>query len=330
MIAVVVPTCRPEQWKRFLGAWEGLFSRHSVRVYKVDDGDDPVCQEMRFYPQSTAFMAGPPLRLSDAPTSWKDLIHNKNDGVRNFGFLRAVSDVWTESQKPSVIITLDDDVLPHDASEDPIRDHLLALYTRLDTYAPRKVPISWFSTASEYMRGFPYGVREEAEVWVSHGVWGGVHDYDGPTQLVNGVKPATFYKGPIPKGCHTPVCGMNLAFRVEALPYVYFSPMGKALGVQRFADIWMGLRLKQALDHLDKAMVSGYSTVLHERASNVFNNLEQEAKGIKWNEKMWQLFNDSSPKPVVAEDDMMVYYEEGRMKAVQWERLVKEMLGDKT
>jgi len=264
-IAVVVPTNRPEQYQQFVRYWDPLFRLHDVDLFTVFDGDDPICKH------------GKKEVLLSERIQWADLIYTHTDAVRNFGFLLALETLGKDIE---MILTLDDDVYPI-RGNDPIDDHLRAL--------DQRVPISWFSTADRYMRGFPYGVREEAEVWVSHGVWEGVHDYDGPTQLVLGNPPAKFYKGPIPKGALFPCCGMNLAWKLDATPWMYFAPMSKELGVQRFADIWMGIWMKQRLDVWNKAVVSGYSTVWHSRASNVLNNLEQEARGIKFNEELWRL-----------------------------------------
>lgn len=296
-IAVVVPTCRPEQYQEFLKRWASLFYRHGLYLITVEDGDDPICTV-----ENTV------VRLSERP-EWAELIYTRTDAVRNFGFLRALETIGPS--KLRMILTLDDDVYPMRGT-DPIQDHLDAL--------DRKVPISWFSTADRYMRGFPYGVRDEAEVWVSHGVWEGVHDYDGPSQLVNGNPPAQFYRGPIPKGVHFPCCGMNLAWRPEATPYMYFAPMGKELGIQRFADIWMGIQMKKELDLLGKAVVTGYSTIWYSRASNVFNNLEQEARGIKFNEELWQL----PVGRVVGE--FQSYYELWMTKLSCWKELTNRML----
>lgn len=313
MIAVVVPTIRPQSFAIFMSKWSKLFSKYRVAVFPVFDGE-----EVRY----TSFREGKLEERIGVPEEYKDVIFNLNDGVRNLGFLEAIKYSFVD-----VILTLDDDVYPIEGT-DPIKDHLDALYESWDidtqNKTPRKVPISWFTTASEYMRGFPYGVRNEAEVWVSHGVWEGVHDYDGPTQLVNGNKKAVFYKGPIPKGALFPCCGMNLAFRVEATPYMYFAPMGKKLGVQRFADIWMGVRMKRQLDIIDKAVVSGYSTVWHSRASNVFNNLEQEAKGIKWNETWWDRFATSE------EDTQHIgYFAMYAEKRQQWHKIVEKILKER-
>lgn len=261
LLAVVVPTIRPQSMEQFRRSWEHhLVGQNDRFLVQVDDGDVP-----------TATVDGHSFTAKDFEA--EDLIFNCTDACRNLGFLVAAK------LGAKTIVTLDDDVSPPFGT-DPIFDHQRVLGT--------SVPTSWFSIASEYMRGFPYGVRSESEVWVSHGVWVGVHDYDGPTQLVNGNKPATFYKGPIPKGPLMAMCGMNLAFKIETLPWLYFAPMGTRLGVNRFGDIWAGIRLKRKLDELHKAIVSGYSTVHHERASDVLKNLEDEARGIRINEVWWR------------------------------------------
>jgi len=256
MIAVVVPTIRPEKMKVFMDAWFNLFWKHKVFLFQVNDGKDPY-----IYSES-----GKKWRLDDLGKI-SDLIYNFNDGVRNFAFA-IIARYYPEID---IIISLDDDVKP---VGDPIQDHLDAL--------KRRVPVSWLSTASEYTRGFPYGIRDEAEVVLSHGVWEGVADWDASTQLVKGNQPVEFYKGSIPKGCLFPLCAMNFAFKRKLLPYIYQAPMFGDLN--RFADIWGGIEAKKDIDRLGWAAVTGYSTVKHDRASNVFNNLVKEAKGIKLNE----------------------------------------------
>lgn len=200
---------------------------------------------------------------------YSDLIYNFNDGVRNLGF------AFVQKYLPNVetIITLDDDVEPLSGT---IQAHIDVL--------KGFVPVSWLSTTSEYTRGFPYGLRNEAEVVLSHGVWEGVKDWDAPTQLVKGNPDVTFYKGPIPKGIHYPMCAMNLAFKRKMIPYMYQAPMGHLIGLDRFADIWCGIESKKIIDKNGWAAVSGYAKVKHERASNVFTNLQKEAKGLSMNE----------------------------------------------
>lgn len=285
-VAIVVPTIRKECWEKFVDAWTSLLIKHEALLITVWDGDNPVVK------------VGDTQYGIEEVCGSCDLIFNKNDGVRNLGFAfiaKYLPDVET-------IITLDDDVIP---VGDTVQDHLDALNQR--------VPVSWLSTASEYMRGFPYGVRAEAEVVLSHGVWQGVKDYDAPTQLVNGNKDVTFYKGSIPKGVYYPMCGMNIAFKRKILPFMYYAPMGYKAGLDRFADIWLGIESKRIIDDKGFAVVSGYATVQHERASNVFKNLEKEARGIFLNESYWQ---------GVEEDPYFKLYREKRN---QWKEFIEEV-----
>ena len=254
-IAVVVPSHKPELTESFLKEWSELFNKHKVEFILVVDGDTPYIQHN-----------------NERIDISSDLVSNHCAGVRQLGFIYIAKHL----HDIDVIITLDTDVSP---IGDTIQDHLDALNQR--------VPISWLSTASDYMRGFPYGVREEAPVMLSHGVWEGNYDWDAPSQLLKKNK-VDFYKGVIPKGIFTPICGMNIAFKRESLPYIYFAPVGQYKGAERFDDIWMGLEVIKDFAKLNWAIVTGYAKVNHLRASNVFTSLEKEAVGIRKNEEYWK------------------------------------------
>ena len=262
-IAVVIPTIRPDDYANFLKAWMPLFKEHSVILITVIDGEIPRVVQFEGELGKTG---------EEVMGRYASCLSNFVATIRNLGFAyvaKYLSDV-------EYIITLDDDETP---VGDPIQDHIDALNM--------KVPVSWMSTASEYTRGFPYGVREEAEVVLSHGVWEGVADWDAPTQLVLGARrPVTFYKGPIPKGIYFPMCSMNLAFRRRLLPFIYHAP--KALGVVRANDIFAGIVSKREIDKRGWAVVSGYATVNHNRASNVFKNLREEAVELELFETFWK------------------------------------------
>lgn len=267
-IAVVVPTMdgREELLKKFLTDWQPLFDKHNVDFVLVHDGDEPYVDR----PDVKAYVRNAPI----APK----LLSPHSAAIRNLGFL------YIADNLPDVeyIITLDDDESP---IGDPIQDHIDALNM--------KVPISWMSTTivydtRDYMRGFPYGVRTEAPVMLSHGVWEGVYDYDAPTQLHSSDEKRHFYRGPIPKGALFPMCGMNIAFRREALPYMYFAPVGEYKGAERFDDIWAGIEIKREFDELGWGVVTGFAKTIHNRASNVFTSLQREAVGIARNEEYWQ------------------------------------------
>lgn len=294
-IAVVVPSHRQELTDSFLKAWQPLFKKHDVELIIVYDALEipHIIHYNQGVDKNPTFRMYEPEEIS--------LISNHCAGVRQLGFQ------YIAQNLPDIkyIITLDTDVAP---IGDPIQDHIDQLN--------RRVPISWISTSTDaYMRGFPYGVREEAPVMMSHGVWETVPDYDAPTQLLTpkDFKP-TYYQGVIPKGIFAPICGMNLAFRREALPYVYFAPVGQFKGCERGDDIWGGLMWIKKFAELNWAIVTGYAKVNHLRASNVFSNLEKEAVGIRHNEDFYKDLDNYKGDP---------WFDEFRDKTQKWYKLIK-------
>jgi hypothetical protein len=283
-IAVVCGTIRPEMMDNFKREWRDLFFSHDVEFILVVDGNDQHIEHN-----------GKRINIKS------DLVSKFSAGCKQLGFLYILQNL------PDVeyIICLDDDVTP---IGDPIQDHIDQLN--------RCVPISWLSTASDYMRGFPYGVRTEAPVMLSHGVWEGVYDWDAPSQLLKGDKRVAFYKGVIPKGIYFPCCGMNLAFRRAALPYIYFAPVGNFKGAERFDDIFMGITMVEEFAKKNWGIVSGYAKVFHQRASNPFNSLEKEAVGIKHNEGFWKDTQNYKGHP---------WFAEYRSKFNQWKKLCMEI-----
>ena len=281
-IAIVVPTIRPESYTEFEKAWKPLIDKYKILVVKVEDGEEPKANG-----KTVAEIMG----------DYSDLIYNFNDGVRNLGFAL----IAKEHKDIEYIISFDDDVVPYG---DTIQQHVNILNKR--------VPISWLSTASKYMRGFPYAVRSEAEVMMSHGVWMGVKDWDAPTQLLAGNPDVTFYQGPIPKGIFYPHCAMNFAFKRKALPFIYQAPMNEKVGYNRFADIWMGIECKKDFDSLGWAVVSGHAYVYHNRASDVFTNMVKEARGLGLNETYY--------KPE-AQDEYITLHRE---KRTRWKEFISK------
>lgn len=271
IVTIIIPSIRPESYAKFKKAWQPLFDKHDVSLVTVWDGKEP--KVVSSHCSNPICEHGETLTLKEIMGKYSNCIVNFNGGIRNLGFAY----VAKYQKYTDIIITLDDDTRP---IGDPIQDHIDILNKR--------VPISWLSTASEYMRGFPYKIREEAEVVLSHGVWEGIADWDAPTQLVKGNQPVEFYKGPIPKGIYFPMCIMNTAFKFKMLPWMYQAPPAPELNIGRTDDIFCGILAKREIDKQGLAAVSGYASVLHERESNVYKNLQLEAKTIELMETFWQ------------------------------------------
>lgn len=302
-IVCVVPTCRPERFAEFRRSWAGLFERHGVRLVSVHDGDRP---------EVTVFDRGDPNTIvataaSDkvVPEYLRDCFCRYTDSVRNFGFVYAANNLDFD-----YVLTLDDDVAPPPA-KDPIAEHLSVMGKKCST--------TWLNTAQgtnpddiPYVRGFPYSVRDEAVVHLSHGVWIGVPDFDARTQLAYGgdiPKYLNFYRGPVPDLCNMPVCGMNLMVSREALPLLYYAPMGPDSGfpdMHRFGDIFMGVSLLREFGDRRWAVWTGTSVVEHTRASDAKKNLALEAVGVEAHDR-WARVGDAA-------HDYYLAYREKRLR----------------
>lgn len=119
-------------------------------------------------------------------------------------------------------------------------------------------------------------------------------DLDGPSGLLNPVRDFEPPRGTTfaPPGRYVPMCGMNLAFRREATPLMYFPFQGEGSPYRRFDDIWAGVIAKKVCDCMGWTMAFGEPIVEHTRASNPFKNLQAEAAGIELNETFWKQVDD--------------------------------------
>ncbi|WZZ62814.1 hypothetical protein YC2023_062921 [Brassica napus] len=116
-----------------------------------------------------------------------------------------------------------------------------------------------YSDGADFVRGYPFSMREGAITAVSHGLWLNVPDYDAPTQLVKPLErnsrkvylsiqlPILYVDAvmTIPKGTLFPMCGMNLAYDRELIgPAMYFGLMGDGQPIGRYDDMWAGWCVK--------------------------------------------------------------------------------------
>lgn len=306
-ITVVVPSIREECWKQFWNAWTKQFDQHRCNVIRVIDGEDPTARIERIQYRKAPVQIHQEFKLSDEPEQeLRKLICNYSPACRNYGFFLA-----EKFFKSKFIMTFDDDCLPW---LDTIQSHLDAL--------KMKASLKWFETATVRMRGFPISQWRNSPVKVSHGGWSKVPDLDAPSQLILGTDVEyQIKKGIVPYGIHFPFCGMNVAFRREVLPYMYYAPVHKFEGAQRFDDIWCGLYLKRAMDDLGWGIASGYAMVEHDRASDVFKNLKQEAVGLEINETLWDGIEDD-----LVPEEHAVFFDDYRDKRDAWEDIIKRML----
>ena len=208
------------------------------------------------------------------------IIPSQTSACRSYGYWLA----W--QRRPDMILTLDTDCYPD--GSDLIGGHAANL--------GRSATIDWVNSGpGEVMyRGFPYEVRGRSPVMLSHGLWSQVPDLDAATWLHQRDLrlPHAGTTATIPRWSFFPMCGMNLAWRAELTPAMYFGIFGPAYGFDQFDDIWAGVLVKRVLDHLGYAAVSGHPSVQHRKQSNVYVNLVKQAPGMSMNEHWWRAVRD--------------------------------------
>jgi len=270
---VVVPTTREKHIKVFLDRWNDgkrefiVVEDHNNKIFDVADAN------VDHYSHAD-------IDRDLGEHSW--IVPKKTDCVRSYGIWKA----W--QRKPDMIVTMDDDCLPPDNMPEVwhfYADHWKHLKSWLE------LP-GWQSTIGGVKaRGEPYlTLNRKWPCAVSHGLWEGVPDMDAVWQL--GVRDqhdrVELLDRVIPAGRYFAMCGMNLAFRAEIAPLMYFGLQGRSYPYDRFGDIWCGVLLKKVLDRFHLAVHSGKPHVHHARASDVWENLRKEQPGYEVNEKFWQ------------------------------------------
>jgi reversibly glycosylated polypeptide/UDP-arabinopyranose mutase len=199
--------------------------------------------------------------------------------------------------KKKYIFTIDDDCW---VAKDPSGHEINALEQHITNLLSPSTPF-FFNTlydpyrpGADFVRGYPFSLREGVPTAISHGLWLNVPDYDAPTQLVKPAEKNTRFVDAvmtIPKGTLFPMCGMNLAFDREMIgAAMYFGLMGDGQPIGRYDDMWAGWCCKVICDHLGMGVKTGLPYIHHSKASNPFVNLKKEYKGIFWQEEIIPFF----------------------------------------
>ncbi len=268
--AIVVPTVRPESIREFLEAWRSQFASHDILI--IEDGPEPA---LNVSDSNIHHFCWADIDAEFGRESW--IFPRKTDCIRSYGFYKA----W--QLQPDMIVTLDDDCFP--CGEGFIEDH----FRQLQQPA---ISRGWVSTGSGAMpRGVPYDTLDrEYECILNHGLWTNVPDLDAVTVLAHKRQPQEFIGAnqTVPKGMYFPMCGMNVAWKPELTPAMYFLLMGSDCPFDRWGDIWCGVLVKKICDHLNLGVKSGDPYIEHRKKSNQWSNLERESKGYKVNETFWQ------------------------------------------
>ena len=266
---IVVPTIRERIFEEFMFAWKDQFRDHHVIVVE----DNP-SKTFEIKGDNVTHYSHHDINKELISDAW--IIPTRTPCVRSYGIYKA----W--QMQPDMIVTLDDDCLPDITGGPFLETHFAMMDLPSQSQA-------WFPTIRGVKaRGYPYyNTLRTVYCSISHGLWSGTADMDAATQLTSEVQEAEPFNTVVPTGQYFTMCSMNLAFKPEMAPLMYFLLMGKGY-YDRFGDIWCGVFAKKICDHLGLYIHSGYPIVRHQRASNVWVNLRKEAPGLEVNEQVWE------------------------------------------
>ncbi len=293
-VVIVVPTIREQSIKRFLQEWQReFFGNKNFNVHLILVEDNPTKTFKLLYKKSeVTHYSWEDIEKDLGKKSW--IIPRRTDCVRSYGYFKAYK------MNPDMIITLDDDCYPLAHYLKDIRSSLINMHWNALYNTKSKVESMWISTISDFRpRGIPYKNFKKNVIEntvLNHGLWYNVPDFDGTTQLkakkTSGLKGYAIQQR-FSMGKFFPMCGMNIAWKKEVTPAMFFLLMGqdkngRHWGYDRFGDIWCGIFLKKISDHLGFGISSGDPIIWHDRASNPLTNIKKEKTGLRVNEYLWQ------------------------------------------
>ncbi|XP_040862300.1 probable UDP-arabinopyranose mutase 2-like isoform X1 [Glycine max] len=176
---IVIPTIRNLD---FLEMWRPFFEPYHLII--VQDGD--------------------PNRTIKVPDGFDYELYNRNDINRILG-PKASCISFKDSacrcfgymvSKKKYIYTIDDDCF---VAKDPSGKDINALEQHIKNLLCPSTPFFFntlydpYRAGADFVRGYPFSLREGAPTAVSHGLWLNIPDYDAPTQLVKPLERNTRY-----------------------------------------------------------------------------------------------------------------------------------------
>ncbi len=280
---LVVPSNREECFRQFLTAWEGRGGWDEILL--IEDNPTRTFKNLPIVSDFVTHVSHEEIVADLGADSW--IISKKDSACLCYGFLLA----WRKGA--THVLTLSDDCFPTLGYTQVFDGHLAAMrgHRRWISTVPSATRWPSSSLLGFRVRGLPYENLGHMETVINVGLWCGVPDLDGKTQLEH---PITNFVPPpgsrlIPAGQYAPICEMSLMVARQAIPLIYMPLMGEGQPYRRFDDIWMGIIAKKICDHLGWPVSCGEPFIRHERASDPQVNFVKEAPGVAVNEYFWRI-----------------------------------------
>ncbi|KAJ8504121.1 hypothetical protein OPV22_005007 [Ensete ventricosum] len=302
-VDIVIAALRPNL-NTFLEAWRTFFSNFHLIIVK-----DPNLEEDLQIPPGfdhQVYTKSDMDRVLNGAS-----INFSGHSCRYFGYLIS---------RKKYIISVDDDCLPARDNSGVIVDAVTQHISNLQTPA---TPF-FFNTlydpyrqGADFVRGYPFSLRDGVECLLSCGLWLNIADYDAPTQIVKPSERNTRYVDAVmtvPLRAMMPLSGINIGFNREVLgpalvPGLRLVGEGKRRW-ETIEDIWSGMCAKVVCDHLGYGVKSGLPYVWRGVGSdtdNPMDSLKKEWEGVKLMEEIVPFFQSVKlPKTAVTAADCVI------------------------
>lgn len=281
---IVIGAVQPDL-SSFLNEWRPLISQYHLIIVKDPDLKDelniPEGFDLNVYTKTNIDLVAGPTAAS-LFTGYS---------CRYFGYLVS---------RKKYIISIDDDCFPSKDIKGNLIDAISQHITNLATPA---TPF-FFNTlydpyrkGADFVRGYPFSLRNGVASVLSCGLWLNLADLDAPTQALKPQQRNSTYVDTVltvPLGSLLSVSGINIAFNREVVGPTLFPAMKLAtegkLRWETMEDIWSGMCAKVICDHLGVGVKTGLPYVWRKERGNAIESLRKEWEGVKLMEEVVPFF----------------------------------------
>lgn len=297
----------------FMNDWRPIFSRFHLIIVK-----DPGLNEELKIPEGFNVDVYTKFHMDRAVGSSTSVLFS-GYSCRYFGFLIS---------RKKYIVSIDDDCVPAKDEKgfliDAVDQHIKNLTTPATPFFFNTL-YDPYREGADFVRGYPFSLRNGVTCALSCGLWLNLADLDAPTQALKpGQRNSRYVDAVITVPARTmmPISGINIAFDREMvgpalLPALRLAGEGK-LRWETMEDIWSGMCVKVVCDHLGLGVKSGLPYVWRKDRGNAIESLKKEWEGVKLMEEVVPFFQSVRLPPTAATPEDCV---------VQIATAVKQQLG---
>ncbi|KDP23306.1 hypothetical protein JCGZ_23139 [Jatropha curcas] len=286
----------------FFNEWRPIFSRFDLIIVK-----DPDLNEELKIPEG--------FNLNVYTKSHIDQVVGPSNSIlfsgyscRYFGFLMS---------RKKYIISVDDDCFPAKDEKDflvnAVDQHIMNLTAPATPYFFNTL-YDPYREGADFVRGYPFSLRNGVACALSCGLWLNLADFDAPTQALKPGQRNSRYVDAVmtvPARAMMPISGINIAFDRELvgpalLPALKLAGEGK-LRWETMEDIWSGMCVKVVCDHLGLGVKSGLPYVWRKDRGNAIDSLKKEWEGMKLMEEVVPFFQSVRlPRTAATAEDCVI------------------------